>query len=145
PLGALIVMVPTLMGSLRLTLQTALGLLLGIALAFAVIFSPLPGVVSVALAVGIGVLLGGLGGLGAGRDYVPIAALFVLVIGGSDAEDYSLGYLLQMGLGMIIGIAVNAVVLPPLWLRESSDAVSRLRQQIATLLDHAAERLREGE
>lgn len=144
PLGALIVMMPTLMSSVRSTVQTALGLLLGIALAFAVILSPLPGYLSVALAVGLGVLLGGLGGLGAGRDYVPIAALFVLVIGGADAEDYSLGYLLQMGVGMLVGVVVNATIMPPLWLKESSASVSALRGRIASTLDDVAVHVVDG-
>ncbi|QEE61086.1 FUSC family protein [Salinibacterium sp. dk2585] len=144
PLGALIVMMPTLMSSLRSTLQTALGLLIGIGLAFAVIFSPLPGSLSVAIAVGLGVLLGGLGGLGAGRDYVPIAALFVLVLGGANADDFSLGYLVQMGVGMLVGVTINAAIMPPLWIQESSASVSGLRQRIAETLDDLALRVVDG-
>lgn len=144
PLGALIVMMPTLMSSLRSTFQTVLGLILGVLLAWAVILSPLPGAVSVALAVGLGVLIGGLGGLGSGRDYVPIAALFVLVLGGADAEDYSIGYLLQMGIGMLVGVVVNATVMPPLWLRESSASVADLRRRFADTLGEVAARVHEG-
>lgn len=141
PLGALISMMPTLMGSLRASLQTVLGLAIGIALAWAVIQSPLPGAASVPLAVGVGVLLGGLRGLGAGRDYVPITALFVLVIGGTQAGDYSLGYLVQMGVGMAIGILVNLLVVPPLRLRESANEIISLRRAIADNLDDMANAL----
>ncbi|MHA6668328.1 FUSC family protein [Homoserinimonas sp. A447] len=143
PLGALISMMPTLMGSLRASLQTVLGLAIGIGLAWAVIQSPLSGVASVPLAVGLGVLLGGLRGLGAGRDYVPIAALFVLIIGGAQADDYSLGYVVQMGVGMAIGIVVNLVIVPPLRMRESANEIIGLRQDIADNLDSMAGALME--
>jgi hypothetical protein len=141
PLGALISMMPTLMGSLRASLQTVLGLGIGIALAWAVLASPLPGTASVPLAVGLGVLLGGLRGLGAGRDYVPIAALFVLVIGGAQADEYSLGYVVQMGVGMLIGVTVNLVIVPPLRFRESANEIIGLRRDIADNLDGMASAL----
>lgn len=141
PLGALLSMMPTLMGSLRASLQTVVGLGVGIGLAWVVIETPLPGSVSVPLAVGIGVLLGGLRGLGVGRDYVAITALFVLVIGGSQAGDYSLGYLIQMGVGMAIGLIVNIVIAPPLRFRESADEISALRREIAHNLESMSESL----
>jgi hypothetical protein len=144
PLGALISMMPTLMGSLRASLQTIVGLGIGIGLAWVVIQSPLPGSASVPIAVGIGVLLGGLRGLGAGRDYVPIAALFVLVVGGARADDFSLGYLVQMGVGIVIGILVNLLIVPPLKLRESASEVIGLRQGIAETLDGMANALVES-
>jgi hypothetical protein len=143
PLGALISLTPTLMGSVRSTLQTSLGLVVGIVLAFGVIVSPLPGLVSVALAVGLGVVIGGLGFLGVGRDYVAVAALFVLVVGGSNADDFSLGYLAQMGLGMAIGVIVNLLIVPPLHQRESAATIGGLRLSVATNLEGIAAALRE--
>jgi uncharacterized membrane protein YgaE (UPF0421/DUF939 family) len=141
PLGALIVMMPTLMGSVRSTVQTILGLALGVALAWAVILSPLPGAVSVALAVGLGVIVAGISGLGAGSDYVPIAALFVLVVGGANPDEFSIGYLAQMGVGMLVGIVINVAVFPPLWLRESSESLASLRGRLADLLGELARSL----
>src|SRR5690554_1933340 len=138
PLGALISMMPTLMGSLRTSAQTAAGLALGIALSWLVVLSPMPGSVSVPLAVGIGVILGGLRGLGAGRDYVPIAALFVLVVGGTQAEDYSVGYLVQMAVGMGIGVIVNLVIVPPLRVKDSARQLETLRMRVADTLDGMA-------
>lgn len=141
PFGALISMMPTLMGSLRASLQTVLGLGIGIALAWAVLTSPLPSAASVPLAVGLGVLLGGLRGLGAGRDYVPIAALFVLVIGGPQADEYSLGYVVQTGVGMVIGVIVNLLIVPPLGYRQSANEIIGLRRDIAENLDGMASAL----
>lgn len=138
PLGALIALSPTLMGSVRSTLQTILAIVLGIGLAWAVILSPLPGLVSVALAVSLGVIVGSATVLGAGREYVPIAALFVLVVGGASAEDYSVGYLVQMGLGMAVGLAVNLLIVPPLFLRESAASIEALRANIAETFEAIA-------
>jgi uncharacterized membrane protein YgaE (UPF0421/DUF939 family) len=141
PLGALLSMMPTLMGSLRTTLQTVIGLLVGVALAWAVLESPLPGLISVPLAVGFGVIFGGLRGLGSGRDYVPIAALFVLVVGGGQADDYSYGYVIQMGVGLAIGFIVNLSIAPPLRFRESTAEISALRSEIAQNLEGMSEAL----
>lgn len=138
PLGALISMMPTLMGSLRASLQTVAGLAIGIALSWLVVLTQLHGTLTVPVVVGIGVLLGGLRGLGAGRDYVPIAALFVLVVGGAQAEDYSVGYLVQMAVGMAIGAIVNLVIVPPLRLTDSARQIESLRTQIAENLDSMA-------
>lgn len=144
PLGALISMMPTLMGSLRASLQTTIGLALGIGLAWAVLETPLPATFSVPVAVGIGVILGGLRGLGAGRDYVPIAALFVLIIGGSTQPgDYSLGYLVQMGVGMAIGVLVNFLIVPPLYLRDAAAEIGALRKAVASTLAEIAVALAE--
>lgn len=144
PLGALVSMMPTLMGSLKSSLQTAVGLAIGIGLAWLVVLSPLPGAASVPLVVGIGVLLGGFRSLGAGRDYVPIAALFVLVVGGTQAEDYSVGYLVQMAVGMAIGITVNLVIVPPLRLKDSAREIQALRMRIADTLGDMADTMAES-
>ncbi len=112
PLGALASMYPTLMGSVRSGLQTLIGLVTGIGLATLVVITVGPTWWTVPLVIGVGVLLSGTGWFGAGREYVPIAALFVLVVGGQDAEDYSLGYLTQMAVGVVIGLLVNVLIAP---------------------------------
>src|SRR5919112_113289 len=104
PLGALSAMYPTVMGSVRTGLQTVAGLALGILLAAGVLLVGPPNLVTIGLAVGIGTLLAGVRRLGAGAEYVPMAALFVLIVGGPDAEDYSVGYLGQMAVGVAIGL-----------------------------------------
>lgn len=139
PLGALVSMTPTLMGSLRTSVQTAVALAMGIALAWLLIDLGQDSLFAVAIAVGIGVLVAGLPGLGPGRDYVPIAALFVLVIGGRDAGNYSLGYVVQMA----IGLAVNLVIVPPLYVRDASRRLSDLRRATAAGLDDISRALTE--
>lgn len=91
PLGALVSMYPTLMGSARSSLQTLLGLATGIGLATVVVLTVGPNWWTIPLVVAVGVLLSGTGWFGVGREYVPMAALFVLIIGGQNADDYSSG------------------------------------------------------
>ncbi len=112
PLGALVSMYPTLMGSVRSGLQTLLGLATGIGLAAIVVLTVGPTWWTIPAVVGIGVLVSGTGWFGVGREYVPMAALFVLIIGGQNADDYSIGYLVQTAVGVVVGLLVNLVIAP---------------------------------
>lgn len=144
PLGVLVSMYPTFMGSLRTAAQTLLGVLLGILLAAAVLLLGAPNLVTISLAVGAGVLLSGLPRLGAGRDYVPVATLLVLIIGGSsEADTFSLGYGLQMGLGVVVGLLVNVGIFPPLALDAAQAQIRRARGILADQLEDAAAALTE--
>ena len=113
PLGALVAMYENVSGSMRQGVQTLVGLALGIGLAFLLVSFSDPSPVTVAVVMGLGVLLAGLPRLGAGRDWIPTAALLVLLVGGSNPDDFSFGYLVQMGVGVAVGIAVNLLVFPP--------------------------------
>lgn len=144
PLGALISMAPTLMDSMRSSLQTVAGLALGIVVAWGLIATGAPGWAVVPVALAVGTVLAGLPILGPGRDYVPIAALFVLIIGGADANDFSVGYLVQMGLGMTIGILVNLLIVPPLPTNDAAAALTSLRQAGVRTLDAMADALGAG-
>lgn len=143
PLGALVSMYPTLMGSAKTGLQTLLGLAAGIALAALVLVTVGPTWWTIPLIVGFGVILSGTGWFGAGREYVPMAALFVLIIGGADAEDYSLGYLIQMAVGVVVGLLVNVVVAPTLTTAAASARVDGFQQRLADHLRDMASALAE--
>ncbi|MFB0834570.1 FUSC family protein [Arthrobacter halodurans] len=143
PLGALISMYPTLMGSARAGLQTLSGLAIGIFLAWLVTMLGVPPLPGVALVVLAGVLVAGHRWLGAGRDYVPMAAMFVLVIGGPDADAFSLGYITQMGLGVAVGLAVNLLVFPPLRLGAAAVELADLRKTLSRQLDDIGQALTE--
>ncbi|RWZ68205.1 hypothetical protein ELQ92_02945 [Labedella populi] len=144
PLGALIAMAPTLMDSMRSSVQTVAGLALGVVVAWGLIAAAAPPWIAVPVALFVGTALAGLTVLGPGKDYVPIAALFVLIIGGANANDYSIGYIAQMGLGMVIGIAVNLLVFPPLRVDDSAMALSALRRTGGRTLEAMAESLSTG-
>ncbi|WP_223623727.1 aromatic acid exporter family protein [Microbacterium sp. EST19A] len=134
PLGALVSMYPTLMGSVRSGLQTLIGLVTGIGLATLVVLTVGPTWWTVPLVIGVGVLLSGTGWFGAGREYVPIAALFVLVVGGQDADDYSLGYLTQMAVGVVIGLLVNVLIAPAPLTGAAAARVDAFRAQLGAHL-----------
>lgn len=136
PLGALVSMYPTLMESAKSGVQTLLGLLAGIALALAVVITFGPNWWTIPLVAGIGVLLSGTGWFGAGQEYVPMAAMFVLIIGGQDSEDYSLGYLIQMAVGVTVGLAVNLLIFPRVLTGAAAARVVTFRGQLA---DHLHE------
>ena len=139
PLGVIVASFPTLMGSVKNAAQTLAGLVIGIGLAAAVIVFSEPSVLTVALVVGVGMLFGGIRQLGAGRDYVPIAGLFVLIVGGPNADGYSIGYVSQMTLGVVVGLAVNLLIAPPVRVTAAAKELSRLRGSLGRhLADLAA-------
>ncbi|MDH6238499.1 FUSC family protein [Cryobacterium sp. CG_9.6] len=114
PLGALLSMHPTLMRSLRSALQTLAGLTVGIVLAGAVLLLSEPSVWTISLVTGLGSLIGGMRWLGVGGEHVPLTAFFVLIIGGPEADNYSAGYFAQVCLGIVVGLLVDLLILPPL-------------------------------
>jgi len=141
PLGAVVSMYPTLVRSVRTAVQAMAGLAVGAAVAFGVLATGAPGVVKVALAVGIGVLLAGWRLLGEGRNWVPMTALFVLLIGGGDADNYSVNYLVHVVFGAIVGTLVNLFVIPPLYLRDASERLDTLRDRVGGYVRDLADAL----
>lgn len=134
PLGALLSMHPTLARSIYSSVQTLAGVLIGIGLAAIVLIVSEPTVWTLSLAVGLGTLIGGMKWMGAGGEYVPITALFVLIIGGPNADGYSIGYATQICLGIVVGLAVNLLIVPPLAIRPARERMSGFRKNLATHL-----------
>ena len=143
PLGALVAMYENVSGSVKQGAQTLVGLGLGIGLAFLLVSFTDPNPVTVAVVMGLGVLLAGLPRLGAGRDWIPTAALLVLLVGGNNPDDFSFGYLLQMGVGVVVGIAVNMLVFPPLHFKAAALSLAELRWALAKQLSDMGEAMRE--
>jgi uncharacterized membrane protein YgaE (UPF0421/DUF939 family) len=133
PLGALVAMYENVAGSMRQGLQTLVGLAAGIGLAF-VLFSLGATPLSVGIVMAFGVLLAGLPRLGAGRDWIPTAALLVLLVGGPNPDEFSFGYLLQMGVGVAVGVLVNLLVFPPLHFNAAALSLAELRLALARQL-----------
>ncbi len=142
PLGALVTMYPTVARSARVGLQVLMGLAVGIGLGLsgvAALRLGVPGGVVLGAVIAVGVLLGGLRLLGDGGDWAPLAALFVLLIGGAtDPEEFSISYLGTVAFGVVVGIAVNLIVVPPLYLRRASERLSALRDTVTDLLTDAS-------
>ncbi len=144
PLGVLVSMHPTVAASAKHGLQSLLGLLLGIGMAFGVAAVAQPSAWAVALVVGLGILVGGLPRLGSASEWVPMAALFVLVLGGSNAEGFSIAYVLQMALGVGLGFAVNWLVFPPLHLDAVEPAFAGHQRALAQQLEDMAQAMVES-
>lgn len=149
PLGVLVSMYPTLAKSAKAGAQTVAGLALGIALGFVgvglALWLTVPGVVIVALVVGLGVVIGGVRALGEGAGWVAMAGLFVLLLGGASPEEYSISYLVTTAFGVMIGIVANFVLVPPLYLRKAGARLSGLRDTVAGHLHAIADSLSAGD
>lgn len=141
PLGVLVSMYPTVVDSARSGMQALFGLTVGITLglgALAVVSQGTPPIAALALVVAIGVTLGGLQVFGAGRDWIPISAVFVLVLSGRDASGFSLSYLVTMSFGVLVGVLVQLLVVPPLYLPEARARLFDLQQDLASCLRKVA-------
>ncbi|TQJ66534.1 hypothetical protein FBY31_0546 [Arthrobacter sp. SLBN-100] len=143
PLGALVAMYHNVAGSVRQGLEALTGLAVGIGLAVVLVNIADPSPLTVAVFMGIGVLLGGLPGLGSGSDWIPTAALLVLLVGGNNAGDFSFGYLVQMAAGVAVGIAVNFLVFPPLHLKAAAASLDDLRLALGRQLTDMGTALKE--
>ncbi|MEU9955152.1 aromatic acid exporter family protein [Streptomyces sp. NPDC050982] len=97
---------------------------------------------AMALALPLTVLLGNYARFGTQGLYAPTAALFVLVYGSYTGFDI-LHRLLETLLGAVIGIAVNALVLPPVHSSRVRHLRERLPQDCAEFLHTVADGLQE--
>ena len=144
PLGALVAMYENVAGSMRQGVQTLVGLAIGVGLAFMLFSLGAPSPWTVAVVMGLGVILAGLPKIGSGRDWIPTAALLVLLVGGHNPDSFSFGYLFQMGVGVTVGIIVNLLVFPPLHFRAAALSIAELRQALAQQLWDMGKALKES-
>lgn len=144
PLGALVAMYENVAGSMRQGVQTLVGLAIGVGLAFMLFSLGSPSPWTVAVVMGLGVILAGLPKIGSGRDWIPTAALLVLLVGGHNPDTFSFGYLFQMGVGVTVGIVVNLLVFPPLHFRAAELSIAELRQALAQQLWDMGKALKES-
>ena len=144
PLGALVAMYENVAGSMRQGVQTLAGLAIGIGLAFVLFILGTPTPLTVGVVMAFGVVLAGLPKIGAGRDWIPTAALLVLLVGGHNPDQFSFGYLLQMGAGVTVGVLVNLLVFPPLHFRAAELSIAELRLALAQQLWDMAKALKES-
>jgi uncharacterized membrane protein YgaE (UPF0421/DUF939 family) len=140
PLGAVVAVTNTILSSAKALVQSVAAILLGGLLAVGVHVVLGQSVLTVAVAVLVGTLLAGWTRLGAMASWVPISALFVLVLGDGTPEDYVLAYAGFTGLGAAVGVGVN-MLFPPLPLDNADESLERLRETLARQLDRLAEGL----
>lgn len=148
PLGVLVSMHPTIVDSLKASAQAVVGLALGIGcglIGLLLAGAGVPDLAVLALVIAGGIALGGIRALGAGGDWISIAALFVLLLGATDPDGFSTSYLLTMAFGVVVGLLTNLIVLPPLYLTRASERLTELRDVTAAALDDVAQQVARGE
>jgi uncharacterized membrane protein YccC len=144
PVGAVIAVSATVARSWRVSVLSIAGIVVGAALAFGAARLPIAPVLELALVVGGGVLIAGWARLGPGGEWVPLAGVFVLIIGGTDRVGFVMAYVGLTAFGALIGIGLN-VLWPPLPLIAADGALDRLRETLAEQLDALAGGVSQGD
>ncbi|MFF1401466.1 aromatic acid exporter family protein [Streptomyces sp. NPDC058287] len=141
PWTAMFIVQSTVYRSIRSALQQFCVVLLGTMLAAGAAAATGNSTAAMVIVLPLTVLLGNYARFGTQGMYAPTAALFVLASGASSGDDI-LHRLLETLLGAVIGIAVNALVLPPVHANTVRHLRERLPQQSAELLHGAADGVR---
>jgi hypothetical protein len=123
PLAALLGVSATVARSLREGLQYVAGFVLGAVLSIPVALVLGPSIAGIAVVVLAGVVIG---------------SWRRLVIGGHQPLHYLTPRLIDVGIGVVTGLAVNVLVFPPLQLRPAEYAVRQWGEDIAAALDDLA-------
>ena len=138
PLAALLGVSATVARSLREGIQYVAGFVLGAVLAIPVALVLGPSIAGIAVVVLAGVVIGSWRRLGGQSTQVTFTALFVLLIGGYQPLHYLTPRLIDVSIGVVTGLAVNALVFPPLQLRPAEHAVRQWGDDVAAALDDLA-------
>ena len=109
----------------------------------AVLFASVTGLTwwSLALIVAVSLAAGRLLRLGPHLAEVPISAMLVLAVGG--AEHAAFGRVIETFVGAGVGVLVNLLIAPPLYVRPASDAIAELARRMARYSTALAAALRQ--
>ncbi|MEE1757414.1 FUSC family protein [Streptomyces sp. SP18CS02] len=143
PWTAIALVQSTVYRSLRAGLQQVVLIAAGTVLAAAAAALTPNTVAAMALALPVTMLIGNYARFGDQGVYASTTALFVLVYGSYSGFDI-LHRLLETFLGAVIGIGVNALILPPVPLRHARDSQYRLPRDGGALLRVMAEDIESG-
>jgi uncharacterized membrane protein YgaE (UPF0421/DUF939 family) len=142
-IAALLVVQPSINQSLAKGIERSLGVVLGVLLAFGagVVFGTSTWIVLAIVVVSL-LLAWALKLTPGSANQIPISAMLVLAIGGAANSEYALERVAETVIGCAVGLAVNALIVPPVLSAPAHHAVVRLAQLVATTLDTLAEVLR---
>jgi hypothetical protein len=142
PLTALLVTQLTLVKTITGSLQRVASVTAGVLLALGV--ADLLGLHwwSVGLVVFVSLAVGQVLKLGSHRVEVPVSALLVLTLGGTVGVART--RVLETLIGAGVGVVVNALLVPPVYIRPAGDAIYELADHMAGVLEGAAADLAEG-
>jgi uncharacterized membrane protein YccC len=132
PLTALLVVQLTLYDTLRTGFRRVISVVAGVLVAVTVASAVPLTWYSLGLVVAGSLVLGRLLRLGAEVLEVPISAMLVLAVGGSD--NAAEGRILETIVGAVVGVLVGALIAPPLYVRPASEAMQNLSREAAEVL-----------
>ncbi len=141
PWTALLTVHATVHRSLSRGAQSVAATALGIVVSFVVVASVGTGTIALALALLVGLLLARAGVLRDEGVTVATTALFVITTGVPQDALLLSDRLLDVALGVGIGILVNLVVFPPLADRSAQQRVRRIQREMGSLLQEMAREL----
>ncbi|XVX18748.1 hypothetical protein ACQP1U_10370 [Actinomycetota bacterium] len=144
-LGAYSVVLPAAVDSVRTALQTTSALLTGILIALLLQWVGPTDAITVAIAVGLGLLAAGIPWFGDARTWVPVGALFTLTVGGPHPQEYAAAYLGQILVGGVVGVLVNYLLIGQQTVPLLDRAITIHREELVTKLRETAETIRTGE
>jgi uncharacterized membrane protein YgaE (UPF0421/DUF939 family) len=140
PLTALLVVQLTMYETLAHGRERIVSVVAGVLLAVG--FASVTGLTwwSLGIVVAVSILAGRLLRLGPHLLEVPISAMLVLAVGG--AERAALGRVLETLIGAAVGVLVNLLIAPPLYVRPARTAIADLAEEMARFTEDLAAALR---
>jgi len=140
PLTALLVIQVTMYDTVRQSVQRVASVLAGVLVAVGVAAVVGLSWWSLGAVVAVSLVIGRLLRLGPQLLEVPISAMLVLAVGGD--QDVADSRVYETLIGAAVGILVNLVIAPPLYLQPAGEAVRELADRIAAFGRNLAEGLR---
>ena len=136
PLTALLVVQLTMYETVAHGRERIVSVVAGVLVA--VLFASVTGLTwwSLGLVVAVSLVAGRLLRLGPHLPEVPISAMLVLAVGG--AESAALGRVVETLIGAVVGVLVNVLIAPPLYIRPARDAIAELAEQMARFCEGLA-------
>ncbi|SEC30773.1 Aromatic acid exporter family member 1 [Rhodococcus koreensis] len=143
PYAALFIIGTTVRSSVSAAVRQVTVVILGVLVA-ALAAGTLPELAAIAGAVAVGTILGRSRWLAPDGMWVAITALLVVLYGSATNAALVFHRVLDVTVGVLVGVAVNALVLPPDQLSTARDLILQRAHELSTLLADLAHGLRSG-
>ncbi|WP_165777569.1 FUSC family protein [Amycolatopsis antarctica] len=142
PYSAVFLVEATVYRSFRSSVQQTGAVLLGVLLAAAVAAVVPAQAAAMGIAVVVGMLLGNWHRFGSSGVWIAVTALLLLSYGTANQSMLLLDRVAEAVLGAMIGLLVNALVVPPIYVRNPQDSTRALAGELAGLMRGMAESFR---
>lgn len=138
-IAALLVVQPSVNQSLAKGVERSIGVILGVLLAYGagIVFGVSTWIVLAIVVVSL-LLAWALRLTPGSANQIPISAMLVLAIGGAQNTEYAIERVLETLIGCVVGLLINALIVPPVLSGPAHHAVVRLATLIAATLDALA-------